>query len=99
MTPGAVDNALVDADGDGNVDLLVGAAGAFDGFLGPFAGSYGLLGDACTHSADARWLDRSGAWTSAALGTGDVDGDAQTDWLIASLDADGAGVLDLVVGR
>jgi hypothetical protein len=88
--------AVGDVDGDGTVDVLVGAHGVDAGgtdrgraylFYGPISGTYGL------HAADVKVSGNSdGDWLGLTVaGAGDLNNDGLQDLLIGAPHADNAG--------
>jgi hypothetical protein len=81
--------AVVDYDGDGSPDLLVGA---------PFAAYAGGVGAVFVHRGSASGFEESPAWTltggdnfgSQVVEVGDIDGDGRADFAIAAANGDGA---------
>jgi hypothetical protein len=81
--------AVVDFDGDGTADLLVGA---------PFAVGSGTLGAVLVYRGTATGFESAPAWTltgddnfgAAVAAVGDVDGDGRTDFAVAATAGDGA---------
>jgi len=86
--------ATGDTDGNGAVDLIIGAPDDDQAFLfyGPLSGALS------TASADASVTGSSGSGTGTALATGDTDGNGAEDILLGAPKEDGVGGSFLFLG-